>query len=283
MKQSLVLEGGGMRAAYTAGCLKWLIEHDVRFDNSYGISAGAVLLACYELKEDELLKKITCEVFNSSDFFGLNAFKKEGKYVAYDYMFDDILAKKLKFNPERIKMIDSNPKIGLYDLDKSKCVFYDKNDINIKTLKASCSLPIVSKIIEYKGSKILDGGISKMIPIEQSINDGNQKHLVICTKSKNYVRKKSSKIVALLMKIFYRKYPKMCDDYLNRTVNYYKQMDIVKKQCELNDALLIRPSVDLKNISRFKGNTKDLYDLFNLGYQDMENKKNEIFKIFHCK
>lgn len=269
-----------MRGAYTAGCLKWLIDNDFKFDHSYGISAGAVLLACYELKEIELLKKLTCEVFTSSEFFGFKAFLKEGKYVAYDYMFDDILAKKLAFNPLKIKLVDTEPKIGLYDLKQSKCVYYGKDDINITTLKAACSLPIVSKIINYKNNLILDGGISKMIPIEKSIEDGNQKHLVICTKAENYVRKPSSKAVALLMKILYPKYPKMREDYLARSGNYYKQMDIVAQCCKQNDAILIRPSVEIKNINRFKGNKEDLYNLFELGYNDMEKNRTELFKMF---
>ena len=44
MKTALVLEGGGMRGAYTAGCLAWLIENNVHFDSAYGISTGAVHL-----------------------------------------------------------------------------------------------------------------------------------------------------------------------------------------------------------------------------------------------
>lgn len=31
-KVSLVLEGGGMRGAYTAGCLSWLIDEGIEFD-----------------------------------------------------------------------------------------------------------------------------------------------------------------------------------------------------------------------------------------------------------
>ena len=31
-KTGLVLEGGGMRGAYTAGVLTWLIDHEIEFD-----------------------------------------------------------------------------------------------------------------------------------------------------------------------------------------------------------------------------------------------------------
>mgnify|MGYP002869154283 CR=1 FL=1 len=50
-KSSLVLEGGGLRGAYTAGALTWLIDHNVEFDASYGISTGAVHLANFLMKK----------------------------------------------------------------------------------------------------------------------------------------------------------------------------------------------------------------------------------------
>ena len=52
-KTGLVLEGGGMRGAYTAGALSWLIDQGIEFDASYGISTGAVhltnFLTCYTI------------------------------------------------------------------------------------------------------------------------------------------------------------------------------------------------------------------------------------------
>ena len=41
-KIGLVLEGGGLRAAYTAGILSWFIDHDVAFDFVVGIIAISI-------------------------------------------------------------------------------------------------------------------------------------------------------------------------------------------------------------------------------------------------
>ena len=40
-KVALVLEGGGLRGAYTAGCISWLIDNNIQIDSAYGISTGA--------------------------------------------------------------------------------------------------------------------------------------------------------------------------------------------------------------------------------------------------
>ncbi|MDD3931624.1 MAG: patatin-like phospholipase family protein, partial [Eubacteriales bacterium] len=38
---ALIFEGGGMRASYTAGIVKTLLENELYFDYVAGISAGA--------------------------------------------------------------------------------------------------------------------------------------------------------------------------------------------------------------------------------------------------
>ena len=60
-KVGLVLEGGGMRGAYTAGALSWLIDHGIEFDYGVGISSGAVHLCSYLLKD-----KNFCMIFQLS-------------------------------------------------------------------------------------------------------------------------------------------------------------------------------------------------------------------------
>ena len=43
----LVLEGGGMRGAFTAGALAWLNDNQITFDYGVGISSGAIYLCSY--------------------------------------------------------------------------------------------------------------------------------------------------------------------------------------------------------------------------------------------
>lgn len=54
-KTGLVLEGGGMRGAYTAGVLTWLIDHEIEFDYGVGISAGAMNLCSFAMRNKQYL------------------------------------------------------------------------------------------------------------------------------------------------------------------------------------------------------------------------------------
>ncbi len=282
-KYALVLEGGGMRGVYTAGALAWLNDHHITFDYGVGISSGAVALVCY-MEENKttpynMIVKYACNGEN----VGLKAFLTEGHYVAYNRLFkEDLLGKeKLSIKPLRNEG-HMHAEVGTYDLNKGETVFFDVKDLDddLELLRGTCALPIASAVVNYKGEKYLDGGITKMIPIERSIEQGCTKHLVITTKPSDYKRKPANKIVLFLMKLIYRKYPAIRRDYKVRHLNYYKQMGIIEDLVEKKDAVLVRPSRSI-NISRFKGNPKDLDELYCLGYQDMENKKEEIYSFLH--
>ena len=97
----------------------------------------------------------------------------------------------------------------------------------------------LSAIVNYRGKKLLDGGITKMIPIERALEQGCTKTLVITTKPKDYVRKPANRIVEFLMRIIYHKYPQIAKDYHVRHLNYYHQVEIINQQVEQGKAVHI--------------------------------------------
>ena len=81
--------------------------------------------------------------------------------------------------------------VGAYDLGICKTVWFNAQDLDddLQLLKACCTLPIAGDAVMYKGRKLLDGGITKMIPIERALEKGCTKMLVITTKPADFVRK----------------------------------------------------------------------------------------------
>ena len=275
-KISLVLEGGGMRGAYTAGCLSWLIDEGIEFDGAYGISTGAVHLSTYLFKNKEWLLKASTEVIANKKYIGANAFAHAGQMVDYDSMFKDF-RENYGFDIAKLKT-DVKAKIGLYDLDEGKTVYLPISDIDEPLLKAACSLPLLGKTTKKNGHTYLDGGITKMIPIEESIKDGYQKHLIITTKPIDYVRKPSNKIVVKLMKLFYPDCPNMSKDYEVRHINYNKQIGIINDLVKSGDALYRYPTGEV-NVTRLGGSTEELVSLFEMGRNDMEKMREDIYKL----
>lgn len=279
-KVSLVLEGGGMRGSYTAGALAWLIDNKIEFDYQVGISAGAVHVYSYLLKSKDFLYDIGIKYMSDKRNVGFTPLLRERRYVGYDYMFDDLLPKKLKFDITPLKGKNINAEIGLYDLNQCKTIFFstDELDDDLRMIKAACTLPIAGRIVDFNGYRFLDGGISVMIPIERSIEKGNDKHLIIITKPEGYVRKPTSGFMQNLMKFNYPKYPKMIEHYTHRHESYNRQMELIEELTKEGSGLMIRPSETIP-VKRFSGDPENLEKLFQLGYQDMENQKEAIFKF----
>ncbi len=279
-KIGLVLEGGGIRGAYTAGAMAWLIDHGVTFDYNVGISSGAVYMAIYLMKDKDMLHKIACEYTCADNVVGIKALLSEGYYVAYKHLFHDVLIDQEHYSLKKIKEENPDFEIGCYDLEQGKTIYFGTQDLDedMELLRATCSLPVAAPIVDFKGHRLLDGGITKMIPIERAVDQGCTKFLIVTTKPKDYVRGPASKFVKFLMRIIYRDYPCVLEDYKVRHLNYYDQISIINDLVEKKQAVMVYPSRTVK-VSRWKGDPQKCEELYELGYQDMEARKEEIYTL----
>lgn len=279
-KTGLVLEGGGVRGAYTAGALRWLAEQGIEFDYNVAISAGAVYLAVHLSGETEMGHAMSTDFAVNPQNVGLKALLKCGHFVDGERIFTHFLKETAGYSVKELRESDKEMEMGLYDLEKERTVFFNNHDLDddLKLLRACCSLPIASEIVEYRGRKLLDGGITKMIPIERALEKGCKRCMIITTKPASYKRKPASKFVVFLMSLAYRKYPSIKRDYLVRHLNYYDQVKQVNKMVKAGKAIHVFPSSTIK-VSRFKGDPEKCQLLYDLGYQDMEARKNEILEF----
>lgn len=282
-KFGLVLEGGGVRGAYTAGTLAWLNDQNITFDYHVGISSGAVYLCCYMMHDKKTAYNMSVHYAAEPETVGFRALMKEGYYVAYRHIFVDCLENLEHMTIKPIIDQKMPVEVGAYHLEKGQTEFFgyeqmDPEDHDLVLLNGTCALPIVSKTIEYKGMHLLDGGITKMIPIERAQEVGCTKFFVITTKPATFVRKPGNPIVNFLIKRIYHQYPQVAKDYKVRHLNYYHQVGIVNDLVKEGKAIHIWPTKEIK-VNRFKGDEENTQILYDLGYQDMETRKEEIFKF----
>lgn len=276
-KIGLVLEGGGVRGAYTAGALSWLKDNSISFDYSVGISSGAVYLTCFLADNMQAARMMSTKYAAGPECVGYQAFLKEGHYVAYKYIFDKCLKEKEHLTMAPIREKKPEMEVGAYDLGEGKTCWFGPEDLDddLVLLRGTCALPLASAVVEYKGRRLLDGGITKMVPIERAQEKGCTKFMVITTKPRDYVRKPAAPIVEFLMGIVYKECPQAAKDYHVRHLNYNHQMDIVRSLADENKAILCCPSRTIK-VSRWKGDEEKCKELYQLGYDDMEARREEI-------
>lgn len=281
-KISLVLEGGGMRGAYTAGALSWLIDNNIEFNYGYGISTGAVHLCNYMAKDKKSLFDFSTNYIADKKAIGPSAIARCGHLVDYDYLFYEKMIKEVKYDFSKLKDVKSNAKIGVYELKSGGPEYHLVSKIEVEELKAACTLPLLGKIAKIGDREMLDAGIRDMIPIEQAIKDGCEKHLIITTKPEGYVRKPSKKVVVDVMKARYKNCPNIAKDYSVRHHNYYIQLSAVEKLVDEGKALYIFPS-RTSNVSRLGGSQEELIKLYELGRADMQANKEKIFALLNLK
>jgi predicted patatin/cPLA2 family phospholipase len=201
-----------------------------------------------------------------------------GYYVDYEMIFEKYLRGQENMSCQ--PLIDENPdmEVGAYDLEEGKTVWFSPKDMDpdLVLLRGTCALPVASAIVEYRGRKLLDGGITKMIPIERAVEKGCTKVMVITTKPADFVRKPASKFIRFLMKRIYKNYPQVEKDYQVRHINYYKQINMIKEMVIHEKAMLMYPT-ETVNVNRFKGDHEQCLKLYELGYADMEKRRDEIF------
>ena len=278
-KLSLVLEGGGMRGAYTAGCLSWLVDEGIEFDAAYGISTGAVHLASFLMKNKDFLYRMSTDIIADKSVIGIQPLLKERSICGYDLMFNHHLKEGLNYDiADLIGKTKTDAKFGVYDLALGETVYVPLKDMNMDILKACTTLPIIGHVVKVNGKEYLDGGITKMIPIEEAVKDGCTDYLIITTKPIDYARKPAKEIVVKIMGAVYKKCPNIAKDYRVRHLNYNKQIEIIN-DLEKGGHAIYRYPTETVPVSRLKGDKKDLRRLYELGRSDMENHREEIYKL----
>ena len=78
---------------------------------------------------------------------------------------------------------------------------------DIWAIRASSSLPLVSRNVKIGKKRYLDGAISDAIPVRKAVLDGNRKNVVILTREKGY-KKEQSKALGWI-RLAYLRYPKV--------------------------------------------------------------------------
>ncbi|MDO4616585.1 MAG: patatin family protein [Lachnospiraceae bacterium] len=267
IKTGLVLEGGAMRGMYTAAVLDVFLDQGIRFDAIAGVSAGALFGVNFLSGQKGRVIRYNKKYNRDRKYMGLLPLLKEGNIVSTEYAYHRVPEKLDPFDNETYMCSDTdfyavltNVKTGMPEYVKITDVFRQMD-----TLRASGSLPFVSRPVEIDGESYLDGGISDSIPYEFLRKKlGCSRLVVILTRDLAYRKKPSSpKLIHLLS----RKMPAIEQRMLVRHETYNKA---VEKLCEMEkrgEVFIIRPSEPIE-IGRLEKDPSKLQAVYDLGRKD---------------
>ena len=282
MKVGLVLEGGAMRGLYTAGVLDVFLENeDIKIDKIIGVSAGALFGVNYKSRQKGRTLRYNLKYAKDERYMGFKSLVKTGDIVNKEFCYDELPNKLDVFDNETYKKTPEEFYAVVTNLDTGKPEYIKINDAqkDIEYLRASGSMPYVSKIVKIGDKKYLDGGTADSIPVDEMIKMDVDKVIVVLTRPLEYRKKKSSKRIS---KWYYKRYPNYIDTLNNRYKMYNDEVEKVISLEKDKKIFVIRPSrlVDIKRIERDTLKLKEMYDL---GVEDAKNSLKDLKNYLEIK
>ena len=266
---ALVLEGGGLRGVFTCGVLDFFMDHGIRFPFTVGVSAGACNGLSYMSGQRGRAKASNIDLMEKHHYVGVKYLFTQGCIMDFKLLFEDFPERIIPYdypayaaNPDRFVMVTTNCLTGKAEYFEEK---HDPSRI-MDIVRASSSLPFVSKITYVDGVPMLDGGIVDSIPVEYAMSQGYTKLVVVLTRNRGY-RKKEGQMRAA--RLFYRKYPALQKAISERNAVYNRTMDLIERLEDEGRIVVIRP-VRPVEVSRMEKDTKKLVSLYQEGYREAE-------------
>ena len=131
--------------------------------------------------------------------------------------------------------------------------------------KASCSLPFLCPPVFINDIPYYDGGVADSIPIKHALEQGNETFTIVLTQSAGFHKKQMKS--SSLLKLVYKKYPKLVDAMIARADNYNESLETIARLEKEGRARVIRPQPEV-NVSRTEMNPDKLKVLYAAGYSD---------------
>ncbi|XID92207.1 patatin family protein [Paenibacillaceae bacterium WGS1546] len=264
----LVLEGGGMRAAYTAGVLEAFAENELYFPYTIGVSAGACMAASYLSRQRGRNKKVNIDLASDPRYLSWKNWVKHRQLFGMDFIFDEIPRSLVPFDFDAFAAGREELVVGTTDCETGQAVYHYKSkpgfDV-LPALRASSSLPLVAPIVEYGGRLLMDGGIADPIPLRRAEGDGCARNVLVLTRNAGY-RKKSTRFPWLLRRM-YGKYPEFVNTMLGRHEVYNDTLAYIERREQEGAAFVIRPQAKLE-VGRMETNPVKLQALYDQGHGD---------------
>lgn len=266
MKSGLVLEGGAMRGMYTAGIMDVFMDENIEFDGIIGVSAGAVFGVNYLSKQRGRVIRYSKKFNPDKNYISIGSLLRTGDIVNTEFAYGKVPRELDVFDDETFEKSGVPFYAVVTDMytGMPKYIKIDRVFEQLNVLRASASMPFMSRPVIIDGIPCLDGGISDSIPFEHFAEMGYKKQVVILTRDINYVKKPLPPMSA---KVYYRKYPVFAERLKMRYDNYNKKIERLKKKEENGDIFVIRPSkpIEIKKIER---NPEKLQEVYELGVGD---------------
>ena len=270
-KATMVLEGGATRGIFTSGVLDFLMEKEFYPSHLIGVSAGSCNAVDYVSRQPGRTRDCMIPTDKSGQYiYGVRKFVKEKSLMNMDLIFDKYPNELLPFDYDTYFQSDCVCEIVTTNCETGRAEYLQDTEDRERLLRicrASCSLPLITPIVNVDNVPYADGGLADSVPIERALRMGNEKIIVILTRNPGYRKEPISKGMARVYKRAYPSYPNLVQAIRTRSYRYNRVMNLIDKLEEEERIFVIRPLV--KPVSRMERDAETLQGFYQHGYDLM--------------
>lgn len=275
-KVAMVLEGGSFRGQFTAGVLDVLMEHGVETAACYGTSAGALNGLNYKSRQIGRVNRVNLAFCNDPRYMGAQSLITTGSMVGYDFMLNDVQDRLDPFDNEAYLANPMEMYACATDIVFGTAAYLPIRNatLDIDSVRASTSLPLVTQPVEIDGHLYLDGGTADSVPVEHALEDaGFDRAIVVLTQDRGYTKGEYGLMPAA--RRAYAAYPYLLDAMESRHERYNEQREHIWEYERQGRALVVAPARPVE-VGHVEHDAAKLLDLYIQGRQEAQRLLGDI-------
>jgi len=275
----LVLEGGAMRGLFTAGVLDVLMENGIVFGGVVGVSAGACFGCNYKSRQPGRVIRYNKRFARDPRYCSWRSLVTTGDLFGGEFCYRELPN---VLDPFDRAAYEANPcafHLSVTDCETGKAVYrrLDRaDDSAFDWIRASASMPLVSRPVTIAGRRYLDGGLSDGIPLRYFERQGFVRNVVVTTRPHGYRKFPSWKVTAL--RPFFRTMPAVYHALATRHEWYNRTLAYIDRRVAEGAALLVCPAAPLP-ISRVCHSPEVMQRVYDLGL-DAGRRTTDAVRLF---
>lgn len=265
-----VLEGGAFRGVYGEGVLDAMMEADINFSCTVGVSAGALNGMNYVTGQIGRSARLNLRFRHDPRYVGSQVRKANDGIIGFDFMFGDA-GKDEPYDMEYFLRSERKFYAVCASVETGEALYLGKENCTdmYQAVRASASMPYVSKPVMVDGIPCLDGGCSVKIPYQYALEQGYRKIVLVLTRPKSY-RRKENTLLDKISKPFYRRHKEFARVLRESSARSNRELDEIDALEAERRIFVIRPSRDM-GIGRLEKDMEKLGAWYYLGYGDAKN------------
>lgn len=263
-----------MRGMYTAGVIDVMIRKGFRPDVICGTSAGVTFGVNLPSRQEGRVLRYNLACVGRRDYISFHSLLTTGNIINVPFAYDTLPHVLDPFDNEAFRNSGTEFWATVTNTETGQAEYMQIRDCDahMDVIRASASLPFLSRKVKIGDSTYLDGGIADNIPLGKCLDLGCDRIILVQTHPAGFVRKGS---MVPLARLFYPRDRRLIETMAHRSERYNACLDKIAKLQAEGKVMVIQPSSPLQ-IGRLEKDKEKIRQTHALGVRDTEDLWDKI-------